>query len=240
MSKTRHWCQESKTGNSKRLHSTSSYMSHHAQLTFPLVSPQWLYQNNNWCWMEIWSHPWLTRNDSWFYVWSHHHLIQQTQTKLTRQLGYGPLQVDISWLICRHLKQWTVPHHSWQILQNNQPQMGCSHRNGSSPPTGLHILWQTRSKCGTQKQWTTVHHSMLPDTVKYVELRIQKQKNNGNYQMLKYAQSMTNTTMCPLKTACCRGTCFDLPDTSPASVYTNAAGRIRLITEPISLQDGKQ
>lgn len=83
-------------------------------------------------------------------------------------------------------------------------------------------------------QQISKHHPTLPPEVAYVELRIRKQKNNDNYQTLKYTRSHKNTTICPVKAAFniyCRSLRFHLPDTHPAAVYKNSSGNIRLITQ---------
>jgi hypothetical protein len=75
----------------------------------------------------------------------------------------------------------------------------------------------------------------IPKGIKYVEITIRKQKNNQNYQKLKYAISKKNKYLCAVRNALniyTRGLRLDIKPHHPAAVYyDNKSQSIKLITK---------
>lgn len=74
----------------------------------------------------------------------------------------------------------------------------------------------------------------MPSAFAYLKLRVRKQKNNDNYQVLTYARIYKNPLLCPVRAAfriACRGRRLKLPGTHPAAVhYSKSHKSFRLIT----------
>lgn len=101
-------------------------------------------------------------------------------------------------------------------------------------PQDITFFDKAGSRINIKEEHKNNHHTALPPAIKYVELCIRKQKNNDNYQTLKYAQTKHNVTMCPVKAAFniyCRSIRLNLPNTYPAAVYKTATEKINLITQ---------
>ena len=70
----------------------------------------------------------------------------------------------------------------------------------------------------------------LPEAIAYVELLIRKQKNNDNYQTLKYNRCTKNSALCPVLAAfriVCRATHLNLPDEHPVAIYRDSTTKER-------------
>ena len=86
----------------------------------------------------------------------------------------------------------------------------------------------------------TIPHSMarklrpgeLPLGIRYMRIRIRKQKNNNNYEVITYEASIRNTTLCPVRAGLsivARGMRLGLPEDHPAAVFRTGDGRTHLI-----------
>jgi hypothetical protein len=77
-------------------------------------------------------------------------------------------------------------------------------------------------------------HRPLPAQIRYMKMRIRKQKNNDNYQVLTYKVAMKCTALCPVTAAfriITRGYRLGLHKHHPAAVYFDTkSGEHRLIT----------
>jgi DNA-dependent RNA polymerase auxiliary subunit epsilon len=70
----------------------------------------------------------------------------------------------------------------------------------------------------------------LPEAIAYVELLIRKQKNNDNYQTLKYSRCSKNSDLCPVHAAfriVCRATHLNLPAEHPVAIYRDSKTKER-------------
>lgn len=81
----------------------------------------------------------------------------------------------------------------------------------------------------TKDMW---HTRSLPTNFEYLKLRIRKQKNNDNYQILTYHR-VRNSYLCPVRAAFmiyCRARHLDLPTEHPVAIYrdANSASRFQI------------